>query len=37
MMDLPSEGLLFDIGHNAGITPALAMPMRPVPNGAQAG
>ena len=32
-----SEGMLFDIGYPDGITPALAMPERPVPNGARAG
>ncbi len=32
-----SEGMLFDIGHADGITPALATPERPVPDGARAG
>ena len=32
-----SEGMLFDIGHLDGISPALAVPERPVPNGARAG
>jgi tRNA-binding protein len=32
-----SEGMLFDIGYSDGIVPALAVPERPVPNGAQAG
>ncbi len=32
-----SEGMLFDIGYADGITPALAMPERPVPNGSRAG
>lgn len=32
-----SEGMLFDIGYADGIKPALAMPERPVPNGARAG
>jgi methionine--tRNA ligase beta chain len=32
-----SEGMLFDIGSADGITPALAVPERPVPNGARAG
>jgi tRNA-binding protein len=32
-----SEGMLFDIGYADGIRPALAMPERPVPNGARAG
>jgi tRNA-binding protein len=32
-----SEGMLFDLGHADGILPALALPERPVPNGARAG
>lgn len=32
-----SEGMLFDIGYPDGITPALAVPEKPVPNGARAG
>jgi hypothetical protein len=32
-----SEGMLFDIGYADGIVPALAVPERPVPNGARAG
>ena len=32
-----SEGLLFDIGYADGLTPVLAVPERPVPNGARAG
>ena len=32
-----SEGMLFDIGFADGVTPALAMPERPVPNGVRAG
>ena len=32
-----SEGMLFDIGYSDGITPVLAVPERPVPNGAKAG
>jgi tRNA-binding protein len=32
-----SEGMLFDIGYADGITPVLAVPERPVPNGTQAG
>jgi len=32
-----SEGMLFDIGHPDGIVPALAIPERPVPNGARCG
>jgi len=31
-----SEGMLFDIGSADGITPALAVPERSVPNGARA-
>jgi tRNA-binding protein len=32
-----SEGMLFDIGYADGIIPALAVPERPLPNGARAG
>lgn len=32
-----SEGMLFDIGYPDGIAPALAVPEKPVPNGARAG
>jgi tRNA-binding protein len=32
-----SEGMLFDIGYADGETPALAVPERPIPNGARAG
>lgn len=32
-----SEGMLFDIGFADGITPVLAVPERPVPNGVRAG
>ena len=32
-----SEGMLFDIGFADGITPVLAQPERPVPNGVRAG
>ncbi|HSC30004.1 MAG TPA: hypothetical protein VLD67_22175 [Vicinamibacterales bacterium] len=32
-----SEGMLFDIGYRDGVPPALAVPERPVPNGARAG
>jgi tRNA-binding protein len=32
-----SEGMLFDIGFADGLTPVLAMPESPVPNGARAG
>jgi len=32
-----SEGMLFDIGFADGITPVLAVPERPVPDGVRAG
>jgi len=32
-----SEGMLFDIGYADGITPVLAQPEKPVPNGTRAG
>jgi tRNA-binding protein len=32
-----SEGMLFDLGYADGVTPALAMPERSVPNGIRAG
>jgi tRNA-binding protein len=32
-----SEGMLFDIGFADGVTPVLAVPERPVPNGVRAG
>jgi methionine--tRNA ligase beta chain len=32
-----SEGMLFDIGYADGLTPVLATPERPVPDGARAG
>ena len=32
-----SEGMIFDIGWEDGITPVLAVPEKPVPNGARAG
>ena len=32
-----SEGMLFDIGYADGITPVLAVPERPVPDGVRAG
>jgi methionine--tRNA ligase beta chain len=32
-----SEGMLFDIGYADGITPVLAVPEKPVPDGARAG
>jgi len=37
MMGEVSEGMLFDIGFADGVTPALAVPERPVPNGTRAG
>ena len=32
-----SEGMLFDLGYADGITPCLAVPERPVPDGTRAG
>jgi tRNA-binding protein len=32
-----SEGMIFDIGHADKLTPVLAQPEKPVPNGARAG
>jgi tRNA-binding protein len=32
-----SQGMLFDIGYADGLSPALAVPERPMPNGARAG
>jgi tRNA-binding protein len=37
MMGEVSEGILFDIGYADGITPVLAIPEAPVPNGTRAG
>ncbi len=37
MMGEVSEGMLFDIGYADGVTPVLAMPEKPVQNGARAG
>ncbi len=37
MMGEMSEGMVFDIGYSNDITPVLAMPEKPVPNGAYAG
>ena len=37
MMGEISEGMLFDIGYADGVKPVLAVPERPVPNGARAG
>ena len=36
MRGVPSEGMLFDIGYADGITPVLAVPEKPVPNGSRA-
>jgi tRNA-binding protein len=37
MLGEVSEGMLFDIGYADGITPVLAVPEKPVPNGVRAG
>jgi len=37
MRGVLSEGMLFDIGYADGVTPVLAMPEAPVPNGTRAG
>jgi len=37
MRGVVSEGMLFDIGHADGVTPALAVPERSVPDGCRAG
>lgn len=37
MMGEVSEGMLFDIGYTDNITPVLAIPEKPVPNGSRAG
>ena len=37
MAGVESQGMLFDIGYEDGILPALATPERPVPNGSRAG
>ena len=37
MMGEVSEGMLFDIGYADGVTPCLAVPERPMPNGTRAG
>ena len=37
MMGEMSEGMLLDIGYADGITPVLAVPETPVPNGSRAG
>lgn len=37
MAGVKSEGMLFDIGYADGVTPVLAVPEKPVPNGTRAG
>jgi methionine--tRNA ligase beta chain len=37
MAGVISEGMIFDLGYDDGITPVLAVPERPVPNGTRAG
>jgi tRNA-binding protein len=37
MRGIVSEGMLFDIGYADGVTPVLAVPEKPVPNGTRAG
>jgi tRNA-binding protein len=37
MRGVVSEGMLFDLGYADGITPVLAMPEKPVPDGTRAG
>lgn len=37
MMGEVSEGMLFDLGYADGVTPALAIPERPVDDGTRAG
>jgi tRNA-binding protein len=37
MMGEISEGMLFDLGYPDGLTPVLAIPEKPVPNGTRAG
>jgi len=37
MRGVLSEGMLFDVGYADGVTPDLAMPEKPVPNGCRAG
>jgi len=37
MMGEVSEAMLFDLGYADGVTPALAVPERPVPDGTRAG
>jgi tRNA-binding protein len=37
MRGVVSEGMLFDIGYADGLTPVLAVPEKPVPNGCRVG
>lgn len=37
IMGEDSQGMLFDVGYADGITPVLALPERPVPDGSRAG
>jgi len=37
MRGMTSEGMLVDIGYEDGVTPVLAMPENPVPDGTRAG
>ena len=37
MVGIVSEGMLFDLGHADGITPVLAVPESPVPDGVRGG
>ncbi len=37
MFGRTSEGMLFDIGYQDGLVPVMALPEKPVPNGARAG
>ena len=37
MAGVMSEGMLFDLGYEDGVEPALATPERPLPNGTRAG
>jgi len=37
MKGVVSEGMVFDLGYEDGVTPMLAVPERPAPNGTRAG
>ncbi len=37
MMGEVSEGMLFDLGYADGVTPTLAVPEKPIPDGSRAG